>query len=432
MPSEISNKPVTGTAITVYFVVDVPDKVTSGPNGTVIFTPGSGHYKTDYNSAPFSRLYQTRSWSVTPGFNSKNRPSPLPPNGYSFLRITSTADGSFLVRNAVPPVGVNQLEDRYTLYENQSAGTQQLTYDTSATLNRCIRLANQKVLDNLKDMDFNAAQATAERKQTCDLVASTATKVAKAISKIRKGDIVGAGKALGVVPSRRSVRRAKSKSNGADLISNAWLELQYGWKPLLSDVYGSVEALAKSQNNRIFGVAKGHKTIEEMPTGSINHLSSIPTAVGVDKTAQSLQAKVSCKVGIVYERSSPAVAQVKSLGITNPALIAWELTPYSFVIDWFLPIGNYLSSLDATLGLTFKSGFQTTFSRVMQDATRSASYVYSGKYNSRIMRETIETIRIQRSVLGSFPAATLPSFKNPISSSHVASAMALLLQLHKR
>lgn len=34
-----------------------------------------------------------------------------------------------------------------------------------------------------------------------------------------------------------------------------------------------------------------------------------------------------------------------SLGLDNPALIAWELTPLSFVFDWFINVGDYLTGL---------------------------------------------------------------------------------------
>jgi hypothetical protein len=429
MPTQTSNKLITGQSITTAFVADVGDKVVVQPDGTGVYVPGSGHYNTTVSSQPFSRLYLERQWSVTPGFNSKNRPVPLPQNGYSFLKITTTADGYVHIFNSPPVPGVTGKEDRTITFNNYSAGTSMLTYDYTSKLDTCNRAATQKLLENLKDMNFNLAQATAERKQTCDLVASTATKVAKALNKIKKGDVMGAGRALGVVPSKRSVSRARSGKSGADLASDAWLELQYGWKPLLQDVYGSVEALAKSQNNMLIGVAKGHKTIEEAPSDQVNHLGS---AKGYDRTTRELQAKVSAKVGIVYVKSSPAVAQVASLGITNPALLAWELLPYSFVVDWFLPIGNYLNSLDATLGLTFKSGYRTTFVRVAAQSTRSTSALSGNTFTDRSMRETTERIMITRTALSSFPSAPAPRFKNPLSTSHVASAMALLHQISKR
>lgn len=40
-----------------------------------------------------------------------------------------------------------------------------------------------------------------------------------------------------------------------------------------------------------------------------------------------------------------ALAYLMMLGFDNPARTIWELVPFSFVLDWFLPIGDYLEQL---------------------------------------------------------------------------------------
>lgn len=52
----------------------------------------------------------------------------------------------------------------------------------------------------------------------------------------------------------------------------------------------------------------------------------------------------------------------KLLGFTNPAAVLWEATPFSFVVDWFLPIGDYLKTLDGSTlnGLLLCKDFCTT------------------------------------------------------------------------
>ena len=44
------------------------------------------------------------------------------------------------------------------------------------------------------------------------------------------------------------------------------------------------------------------------------------------------------------------------LGLLNPVSLAWELVPWSFVVDWVLPIGSVLSALSAPAGLIFIDG----------------------------------------------------------------------------
>lgn len=65
------------------------------------------------------------------------------------------------------------------------------------------------------------------------------------------------------------------------------------------------------------------------------------------------------KVGIKAYVSDATLAQIGSHGLTNPAALAWELFPLSFVIDWFIPIGSFLDGLSTSLGMEFRDGYMT-------------------------------------------------------------------------
>lgn len=49
--------------------------------------------------------------------------------------------------------------------------------------------------------------------------------------------------------------------------------------------------------------------------------------------------------------------KIQQLGLDDPLGLIWELTPYSFVVDWFLPVGQWLSSFRSIKGLTFQGGY---------------------------------------------------------------------------
>jgi hypothetical protein len=154
---------------------------------------------------------------------------------------------------------------------------------------------------------------------------------------------------------------------------------------------------------------------------------------GNNDVIYNINFEVFVKTGVCYRISSPPLKSLASVGISNPLLLAWELVPYSFVVDWFLPIGNYLESLDATNGLTFESGYVTVLEKTVGTIFHDANTSQSGTrfYYANEM-ESYNNIRCQRTVLGSFPQMPYPTFKNPLSSSHVASALALLLQTIKK
>lgn len=61
----------------------------------------------------------------------------------------------------------------------------------------------------------------------------------------------------------------------------------------------------------------------------------------------SYSKRIKCRY-VIRDASLKTLAQV---GITNPAATVWELIPYSFVFDWIIPVGGYLESLDALIGV---------------------------------------------------------------------------------
>jgi hypothetical protein len=120
------------------------------------------------------------------------------------------------------------------------------------------------------------------------------------------------------------------------------------------------------------------------------------------------------------------LATFASLGLTNPLELIWERIPYSFVVDWFLPIGGWLSTLDADFGWTHRATCSTAFTRVKAQGT---PYANPDSTNFEIQNNTSgffeEAFRMYRST-GGPPPVGLPHFKNPFSSTHLANALSLL------
>jgi hypothetical protein len=120
-------------------------------------------------------------------------------------------------------------------------------------------------------------------------------------------------------------------------------------------------------------------------------------------------------------------------GFTNPINLAWEVVPYSFVVDWFIPIGPWLETLNAWQGLVFRDGYITTF--VRQNTT--STLAWSGKLGPtstgvRSGGMSREYVFLQRGKLTTFPAGRFPSLKNPFSVDHILNGLALLRTAFRR
>jgi hypothetical protein len=135
------------------------------------------------------------------------------------------------------------------------------------------------------------------------------------------------------------------------------LELQYGWKPLLSDFYGTLDAFALGEMRR--ERLKAHVTGKSMSSEDFSETKTLVDSVGnyinVTKHCR-VNRKVFCRLDYVKNDDVPLAGNLSQMGISNPLMLAWELLPWSFVADWFVPIGAYLNTLDATFGWSFLGG----------------------------------------------------------------------------
>lgn len=194
-------------------------------------------------------------------------------------------------------------------------------WDNNSQLQLLSRVANAAV-----GHQFNLAVSAAEAKQTLQLATSTVSTLARSIRKLQRGDIRGAAEALGV-DAKRGSRRGKTANNA----SSRWLELQYGWLPLLNDVHNAAEAAAKHMSP---------PRIERI-TASASQNGIVDGSCSGDYRGDG---KYKSRGRVIFEmREDLPVA--RSLGLENPQSVAWEKTPWSFVIDWFIPVSTYFSVL---------------------------------------------------------------------------------------
>jgi hypothetical protein len=274
-----------------------------------------------------------------------------------------------------------------------------------------------KARNALKSTDINLGVAFAERNATARLVGDTATRLFKSYRHLRRGEIRKAMDMLGITSARREPR-----GNNAP---QKWLELQYGWKPLLSDVFGACDALSKRSGSDWSVTAKGRakstKTVSKI-YGSIFDYGS-GTAV--------VQNSAFCRIDAVPQNE--ALISLASLGITNPLLIGWELVPFSFVVDWFIPVGSYLESIDALLGYDRFSYSNSLLTKVSWEGSGlGRKDTGNGFFIDNSYKESKRIVRLDREASASVPFPRFPRFKDPRSLEHMANGLSLLATVFGR
>jgi hypothetical protein len=199
-----------------------------------------------------------------------------------------------------------------------------------------------KLLRKIKAHSFNLAVNLAQMGQVSRMVAFNLGQLGRSMLALKRGDFATAARAFGTTVNKKSSRL---KPND---IAGRWLELQYGWQPLLSDTFEAVRAFHEISQ----GPRKSLFKARVAKVGWFEGSQSPSTYSHLYK--ESLQRQ------IIFEQYEEMTAE-RQLGLTDPLSVAWEIIPYSFVVDWFVPIGTYLDNLNGIPKL--KGRFLTTTTR---------------------------------------------------------------------
>lgn len=393
--------------------------VRSVPVPTTYSASNGSTYKSTSNKAKF---YQQESAS---GTSPRRKPKGwINPTAYTFTRTEIIGCDGVVCAGPVPR---NSYGTKYVGIVGTVPGDSGTAFDMLNTCTPCItdydikqdvdglrNAALIKVRNKLKTQSVDLGVAFGERKRTMGLVGDTATRIGKSFRYLSRGQTRKAMDELGI-----SSRRGQPRGGN---VPNKWLELQYGWNPLLSDVYGACDGLANRNRDDWRVTAKATASATRVYTK------------GVDKTSPYGRSVVTTVKRSAFARldvvpSNEVLISLSSLGVLNPLTLAWELLPYSFVVDWFLPVGNWLDSLDASIGYSCR-GYSNSF-LVRSEAKVIPAGPYRYGSNNWLSEQSwtggVKRITyLDRQVSTSIPFPSFPRFKDPRSLGHMANGLALL------
>lgn len=358
-----------------------------------------------------------RSWTGarTPNFG-KLKKQQLPVNPHT-VSIVETFDYIGAKLSLIPSTGIyfNQFGPHTSNYSAPSSVSHN-GYAEFKAIRKLIERAESGIEGNL-------AQDFVQIGQTTKLVTNTCKRLTKSILALKHGNFSGAARALwdGHMPRYNGSGPSMSKS-----LANNWLELQYGWKPLIQDIKASMDALKR------LNTANGLLVHRVTASAKVETITSSPliSPIGSGKTigSHNLNQQTTAKYVIRYKIDDKLKAFLAQTGFTNPINLGWEILPFSFVVDWFIPIGPFLETLSSWDGLVFLDGSKTLFTRAVQTSFAEGAETFSGinyEHHSRYRRQTVLLDRVK---LNTFPTAKLPTgFKNGLASvTHATNALALL------
>lgn len=220
--------------------------------------------------------------------------------------------------------------------------------------------------------------------------------------------------------------RKMRRSNPLDW-GDLWLEFTYGWKPLASSIYGAGHRLLLEPKGPRFMSAHGSAKGGFNPTSS-----SVGNGSTENKVVRTIAISEGCRMKAQFSFTTSALDSLAGFSSLNPVSIVWELTPYSFVVDWFVDVGGYLRNFETAClyGSDFVAGYVdrsliAEVSETNSQHDRSAD----GSYLNLETRGYTRVTKFQRTVLTSVPFPKAPRFDPKLGSSRLVSAAALLGQM---
>jgi len=198
-----------------------------------------------------------------------------------------------------------------------------------------------KLREKVNSGRANVAVTIAEMRETIDSIGSISRRLAKLTTD-------AAAKAADVRRSARSPRhfakiakaigrralRKQLLSNPLKRAANGWLEYRLAVYPLLMDIRNHCESLANLQNK---------KNTTRFTAGRVSRDVTPPSPKSSVVWGPATTVHRSYIRAILKDEPNRLLSYT---GLADPASVLWEKIPFSWVVDWMIPVGDFLAAVD--------------------------------------------------------------------------------------
>jgi len=302
----------------------------------------------------------------------------------------------------VPPV--------YVLWAANLPVYRAVPYDGNADI-----AALAKVASLVRGHDFNAGIFLAESPESLRLVVGSVKacfNLLNAVKRLDYGSIMRAIPSIvkGTAAQKGRVAKAVRKRD----VGETWLAVQYGWAPLANDLSEAIDAINAWKNKyskaRVKAVKNSVGIIDLRADGSTKS-QNCPYVTRFSYTVE------------LRER----LTTWHTLGLNNLASVIWEKIPFSFVADWFIPIGTYLDVRGTLAGVDLVACKVTHTCISVDNPTKvdPASYpgVVQGRYTGSYVTMTRD---IWLDFSNYCPTPSFKALSKALSKGHLQNASALI------
>lgn len=227
----------------------------------------------------------------------------------------------------------------------------------------------------------NLAVDIAEGRQTVTMIAKNAAQLLSFGRNLRALNFPAALHALGfetisshtlrrtwqATVRREGIDRRVRLKRQAKSFADNYLQVHFGWEPLVKDIYQGLESLTTIN---YIDMPK-HVVGKAITRNTVVHSAPTISKGTFGQTVGYPWFKV--KLGGDVWVDNPNSLLLNQWGLVNPAVVLWELVPFSFVVDWFVNVGSVLQSYTDFVGLRIVNPY-TTFMNCREHQTWYCDY----------------------------------------------------------
>ena len=212
-------------------------------------------------------------------------------------------------------------------------------YDRNVGVPEAANSALDKLYEQLGQAE-SLRTAFAERKSSLTMVTNRIGSLVKMARAVKRLDPKIVRKVLKRNPSAKDIVKQPA---------GLWLEYWFGWAPLVSDIHHALGVFSYDFPIEPIRCSGGSKTQWKTGGGTYDwvHWRDFKTRV---------------KIGGEIYAIDPNVSLASSLGFGQPLSVAWELTPFSWCVDYVVNVGQLVKNLEPRFpGVRTRNHFTTKY-----------------------------------------------------------------------
>lgn len=258
--------------------------------------------------------------------------------------------------------------------------------------------ARAKFVGKLGDASQWGSTLTSERRATFSTLVDIVTRAAVAARHIKRMEFLSAANVLGLPYNQRQIKRSiqkdeyVSRKNGLGKtrvrrrhyitqtvfsfgtsreyvknIANGWLMYSYGVKPLMDDIYNSADIIQQPLDPK------------RVRAGATAKRSNVYKD-GKSYRRYDQDVRVGCSANVAV--ANPNLWLANQVGLINPLQMINEGIPFSFVVDWFSNLSQFIQQMTDFVGLSVTEQSQTVIGSGFESLV--SEYDFHTPYSKKI------------------------------------------------